>query len=411
MRLAMVSEHADPVAVLGGHDAGGQNVHVAALSAALARRGHQVDVYTRLTDPHIARMLRTGPGVTVRRLPAGPAAPVSKDDLLPHMPEFGRQLALAWQDSPPEVVHAHFWMSGIAALQAARPTGLPVAETFHALGSVKARFQAGQDRSPACRVAEETRVARECAQVIATCRDEARELGALGVPDRQISVVPCGVDTGLFRPDGPAVRRGRRLRLLTVSRLVERKGISTVLAALRDLPGTELIVAGGGPARELGDDPEYQRLRAQAARLGVAARVTFTGGVPRDQVPALLRAADVVICTPWYEPFGIVPLEAMACGVPVVASAVGGLADTVTHGETGMLVPARDPGALAAAVRQLQADPARATAFGQAGLRRVRRWYSWDRIAAQCEAVYLRMLGRRWPGAEPSPAAVLGAGR
>jgi glycosyltransferase involved in cell wall biosynthesis len=327
------------------------------------------------------------------------------------MPEFGRQLALSWQHQPPEAVHAHFWMSGIAALQAARPMGLPVAETFHALGSVKARFQPGQDRSPACRVAEETRVARQCAQVIATCRDEARELGALGVPGRQISIVPCGVDTSLFRPDGPAARRGRRPRLLTVSRLVERKGIGTVLAALRDLPGAELLVAGGGPAGQLGDDPDYQRLRAQAARLGVAGRVTFTGGVPRDQVPALLRSADVVVLAPWYEPFGIVPLEAMACGVPVVASSVGGLADTVTHGETGVLVPARDPGALAAAVRQVLADPGWAARLGQAGLRRARHWYSWDRIAEQCEAVYLRMCGQGWPGAKGSAAAAIGASR
>jgi D-inositol-3-phosphate glycosyltransferase len=410
MRIAMVSEHADPVAALGGHDAGGQNVHVAALSGALAARGHLIDVYTRLARHDLPRVQPAAPGVTVRRLPAGPPGPVSKDDLLPYMPEFARQLALAWQQYPPDVVHAHFWMSGVAALDAARPLGIPVTETFHALGSVKARFQGAQDPSPASRVAEELRVARQCAQVIATCQDELRELSALGVPGQQTSVVPCGVDTSLFRPDGPAARRTGRPRLLTVSRLVERKGIGTVLAALRDLPGAELVVAGGGPARQLGADPDYRRLRDEAKRLEVAGRVTFTGGVSRDQVPALLRSADLVVCVPWYEPFGMVPLEAMACAVPVVASAVGGLADTVTHGHTGMLVPARDPGALAVAVRQLLADPLRAAALGRAGLRRARHWYSWDRVAAQCEAVYLRVLGREEPVTVRS-ATALGAAR
>jgi glycosyltransferase involved in cell wall biosynthesis len=405
MRLAMVSEHADPVTALGGHDAGGQNVHVAALSAALARRGHQVEVYTRLAGADLPQVLRAGPGVTVRRLPAGPAAALPKDDLLEHMPEFGRQLARAWHSRPPDLVHAHFWMSGLASLQAAGPLGVPVVQTFHALGSVKARFQGAQDTSPPGRVAAEQLIAGQCAQVIATCRDEVRELGELGVSASRVSVVPCGVDTQLFRPGGPVAERSGRPRLLTVGRLVRRKGISTVLAALRGLPAAELVVAGGAAAGQLDQDADYRRLRAEAARLGVADRVIFTGGLARDQMPALFRSADLVICVPWYEPFGIVPLEAMACAVPVVASAVGGLADTITSGETGLLVPARDPAALAAAVHQLLGDPQRAARYGQAGLRRVRHWYSWDRVSAQCETVYHRLLDRGQPPGPAVPAA------
>jgi D-inositol-3-phosphate glycosyltransferase len=387
----MVSEHADPAAALGETDAGGQNVHVGSLSTALAERGHSVTVYTRLADPETPRSAQLSPGVMVRRLPAGPVEPLPKDELLPYMPEFGARLARRWQRDMPDVIHAHFWMSGLAALAGASGLPVPVLQTFHALGVVKARHQGAADPSPANRVALERHIAQSCDQVIATCRDEAGELTRTGVSPAQISVVPCGVDTSVFTPDGPAAPRNGRPRLLALGRLVERKGVATVLAALARLPGAELVVAGGPARRDLESSDDY-RLLHQAARLhGVLDRVTFTGGVARADVPALIRSADVVVCTPWYEPFGIVPLEAMACGIPVVASAVGGLVDSVVDQQTGWLVPARDPAALAGALAQLLADPAKRAAFGTAGTARVRRRYSWRGVAAQTEAVYLRV--------------------
>lgn len=391
MRIAMVSEHADPAAVLGETDAGGQNVHVGSLSAALAERGHSVTVYTRLTDPRARRSTEFSPGVVVRRLPAGPVAPLPKDDLLPFMPEFGDRLARLWQQDMPDVVHAHFWMSGLAALAGTAALPVPVVQTFHALGLVKARYQGAADSSPANRVELESRIALSCDQVIATCRDEAGELTRAGVPAGQISVVPCGVDTSVFTPDGPAARRSGRPRLLALGRLVERKGVATVIAALARLPEAELVVAGGPNRRDLDTSDDYRLLREAAGRHGVADRVTFTGSVAQPDVPALIRSAHVVVCTPWYEPFGIVALEAMACGVPVVASAVGGLADSVVDQQTGWLVPARDPAALASALSQLLADPAKRAALGAAGAERARRRYSWRRVAAQTEAVYLRL--------------------
>ena len=410
MRIAMVSEHADPTAALGGADAGGQNVHVAALACALARRGHTVTVYTRHNDPHVAAAETLDGGVQVRRLAAGPVQPLPKDELLPHMAEFGDRLGAQWRRCPPDIVHAHFWMSGLASLRgtAPLPAPVPVTQTFHALGSVKARHQGAMDTSPPGRVAAERQIALDCAQVIATCSDEVTELVRLGVPPSQVSVVPCGVDTSVFRPDVPPAPRGTagpRGRLLALGRLVPRKGIDTIIAALPRLPGVELVVAGGPPPGELARDPEYRRLRAAAADLGVAGQLSFTGGVSRTEVPALIRSADVVVCTPWYEPFGITPLEAMACGVPVVASAVGGLTDTVVDRATGWLVPPRDPAALASALRALLADPARRAAMGQAGLDRARQWYSWPRIATQTEAVYERMAA----GSAARPAESLAA--
>ena len=391
MRIAMVSEHADPTAALGGADAGGQNVHVGALAAALADRGHFVTVYTRLTDLAAPRTVELRPGVTVRRLKAGPITPLAKDELLPHMPELGLRLARLWRADPPDVIHAHFWMSGLATLRAVTGLDIPVVQTFHALGAVKARHQGAADPSPAGRVDAERRIAAACDQVIATCSDEAGELAALGVPPWQISLVPCGVDVEAFSPDGPVAHRNGRPRLLALGRLVERKGVATVIAALAELPEAELVVAGGPDPAELDPDPGYQALRAAADRHGVADRVVFTGGVARADVPALIRSADAVVCVPWYEPFGIVPLEAMACGVPVVASAVGGLTDTVVDRATGWLVPARDPVVLTSTLRTLLADPARRAAMGAAGRERVEQWYTWPGVAAQTEVVYQRL--------------------
>jgi glycosyltransferase involved in cell wall biosynthesis len=201
------------------------------------------------------------------------------------------------------------------------------------------------------------------------------------------------VDLERFGGDGPAEpRRADHGRLVAACRLVERKGIADAIAALPELPGVELHVAGGPEAAALHADAEARRLRVLAAGLGVADRVILRGRVARDAMPALLRSADAVVCVPWYEPFGIVPLEAMACGVPVVATAVGGQIDSVVHGATGVHVPPRDPAALAAAVRVLLADGERRVALGAEGRRRVRRLYGFDRIAAATREVYEEVL-------------------
>jgi glycosyltransferase involved in cell wall biosynthesis len=389
MRIAMVSEHASPLAVLGGVDAGGQNVHVAALSARLAARGHDVVVHTRRDSLTLPRRVPLIDGVVVDHISAGPPQEISKDQLLPYMDLFAADLAKQWRRRPPDVVHAHFWMSGLAALQAARPLGIPVVQTFHALGVVKRRHQGSKDTSPAERLDIEEMLVRAADSIVATCTDEVFELVRLGADRRRICVVPCGVDLRLFTPRGPIEpRRAERHRLVFIGRLVERKGIGNVITALAALPDTELVVAGGPAPGELDGDREVARLRALARRSGVEDRVDFRGRVERPDLPPLLRSADAVVCVPWYEPFGIVPLEAMACGVPVVASAVGGLIDTVVHGQTGVHVPPRDPEALAAALADLLADPQRRSAYGTAGARRARTRYAWDRVALLTEHAY-----------------------
>ncbi|MCG8925850.1 glycosyltransferase [Lentzea sp. CC55] len=388
MRIAMVSEHASPLAALGGADAGGQNVHVAALAAALVRRGHGVVVYTRRDSRRLPRRVGTPDGYEVVHVPAGPAKQVPKDDLLPHMTEFSHFLAHDWGERPPDVVHSHFWMSGLASVLAVRHTRIPLVHTYHALGTVKRRHQGAQDTSPAERIAVERLVGHEADAIAATCDDEVEELLAMGLRRNKIAVVPCGVDTALFSPAGPAAPRTGRRRIVSVGRFVPRKGFDDLIAALPLVRDAELVIAGGPP--DLKADPEARRLLARAELCGVADRVRLVGQVARADMPALLRSADVVACVPWYEPFGIVPLEAMACGVPVVASAVGGLTDTVVHGVTGVQVPPRDPRALGRALCELLLNPSRGFAYGIAGKDRVDAKYTWDEIAARTELVHRR---------------------
>jgi glycosyltransferase involved in cell wall biosynthesis len=397
MRIDLVSEHASPLATIGGVDAGGQNVHVAALAAGLARRGHEVTVHTRRDDASLPERVVVQDGYNVVHVPAGPPRALPKDELLPHVPAFAEVLRERWTAAPPDVVHAHFWMSGLASVAAAADLSVPVLQTFHALGSIKRRHQGAADTSPADRIDLERRLCREVSHVIATCSDEVFELRRLGLPGARVSVVPCGVDTAVFTPSGPVAARTVRARLLVLGRLVERKGQDDAVRALRAVPDAELVVVGGPAPDQVDADPEVRRLRAVAEDAGVADRLVFAGSVPRADVPAWIRSADVVLAVPWYEPFGITPLEAMACGRPVVATAVGGLVDTVVDGITGDLVPPRDPGRLGEVLAALLADDDRRAAYGAAGVRRARARYRWSRVVADTETVYRQVLARRIP--------------
>ncbi len=395
MRITMVSAHADPLAPLGGEDAGGQNLHVAEVSRAMVRQGHEVTVYTRHDSAGSPGEPATGHDYRLVRVPAGPPEHLPVNELLPHMGDFARFLHARWEIDPPDVVHAHGWMSGLAAASAARAAGVPVVQTFHTLGTVEKRYLGEADTSPPERVATEKMLGREADRIIATSTDEVSELVRMGVPRARISVVPCGVDPDEFVPEGERLAPGGFAhRLVAVGRLVPRKGFATAIAALRALPDTELVIAGGPDKSELAADEHARFLRSFAGSMTVAHQVRMLGRVSRDQLPALLRSADAVVCTPWYEPFGIVPLEAMACGVPVVASAVGGLSDTVVDGVTGRLVRPRKPRALAATLHHLLAHRPLREQFGAAGRDRAWARYSWERVAAETVRGYERAGAR-----------------
>lgn len=396
MRFDLVSEHASPLAALGGADAGGQNVQVAALAAELGRRGHEVVVHTRRDSPELPPNVRAAAGVTVAHVDAGPPRPLPKDELLPHMAEFGDRLAARWAVRPPDLVHAHFWMSGVAAHRGAAGLDVPVLQTFHALGRVKRAHQGAEDTSPPEREAVEARLARDADLVLATCSDEVRELVAMGAPRHRLRVVPCGIDLDVFAP-GPRPERGGRPRILSIGRLVERKGVDTAIRALAEIPDAELVVVGGPGAAEWDADPEVARLRDVAAWHGVRDRVRFAGQVPHDETPDWYRSADVVVSVPWYEPFGTVPLEAMACGTPLVVTSVGGHLDTVVQDGTGLFVPPRDHHGLARELRSLLADRGRRDRLGAAGAARVRERYGWAGLADEVETAYRGAVRRRAP--------------
>jgi glycosyltransferase involved in cell wall biosynthesis len=232
--------------------------------------------------------------------------------------------------------------------------------------------------------------------VIATCTDEVRELRAMGLAGDRVEVVPCGVDLELFTPVGESpASDSRPARLLIVGRLVPRKGVAEAIMALAQLPDAELLVVGGPAADQLKTDPEAQRLLAVAAEQGVDSRVRLLGRQPHAELPAIMRNCDLLLAVPWYEPFGITPLEAMATGLPVVATAVGGLRDTVLDGVTGRLVPPRRPDLLAGAVAELLADRPGRLAMSRSARERAVTSYGWDRVAEQTEACYRGVLATR----------------
>jgi glycosyltransferase involved in cell wall biosynthesis len=405
MKIAVVSAHVSPLAALSGAGGNGERVHAAELAKALGRRGHQVTVYTRRDSATLPAQVSAGPCVTVEHVPAGPPEPMPIDKQLRYMADFGGYLADRWLRDPPDVVHAHSWTSGMAALAGARHLGLPVTQTFHSLGAVERRHHGSGGPSPGARIRLEVAIARDVDAVVATCSDQVSELTRLGVPRPSITVVPGGVDTGQFTPDGPSARRGEVPRLLSVARPAEHKGLATTLRALTAVPDAELVIAGGPPRAQLRNDREYRRLAKLATHLGVSNRVKFCGRVGHQDMPALLRSADLLVNVPWYESFGRAALEAMACGTPVVASAVGGHTDTVVDGSTGALIPPRQPDVLARKIRDLLGSPVLLHGYGIAAADRARARYSWERIGQETLAVDQQVLQGRNGGPQARQAA------
>ncbi|OJF11834.1 glycosyltransferase [Couchioplanes caeruleus] len=396
MRIAMISEQASPLPASDA-PAGAQQRHVAELSAALAELGHDVRVYTRRDDPDLPAIATLAGGVRVLHVPAGPAQVLPENELPRHMADFAQWLRTEWRDTDwlPDVAHAHYWTSGLAAITASRQVGVPVVQSFHEIAT------GAQPGPGASRTGYERALGRAVDRVVAQSQDELRGLIRIGVPRSRLAVVPGGVDSDHFTPDGPAAERDpERPRILSVGRLVERKGFGDVIEAMRYVPGAECVVVGGPPARELAADPQAEKLRAIAERCQVADRVRLVGGVRATDMPRWYRSADLFVAAPWQEQFELAPLEAMACGVPVVGTAIGGLNETVVDGLTGDLVPTRDPRALGGALRRLVNDKVRRFAYATAALDRARQAYSWKRVASQLGSVYSAVAGRRTNEAE-----------
>jgi glycosyltransferase involved in cell wall biosynthesis len=383
MKIALVAQDAT---ALEQHTTNGES-QLTELTRSLAARGHKVTVYTRRqhADQPVKAMAN---GVRIERFGPGSGSADSGDPL--DMSAFTSALHASWTKNRPDVVHALRWKSGLAALAAARGLGIPLVQAFGSLGVTEQRHKLALGAAGVARIRLEPAIGRSATAVVAVNSDEASDLAQLGVPRSSIRVVPCGVDTGEFAPEGPVASRTDRPRLLTITDFTERQGLDTLLRALSRVPDAELIVAGGPPRAKLSGFKEYQGLAGLAGHLGITDRVTFAGQVRRAELPALLRSADLLVHTSAYEPTGIVPLEAMACGTPVVAQASGAAADAVVDGTTGILVEPGRPALLAHRIRQLLSHPMLLEAYGVAAADRVRSRYSWDRIARETVAVYDR---------------------
>jgi len=392
MRIALVAHNGSPLTPATGQEPMSQAASVAAHARGLAKLGHRVTLYARRDSRALPGSAILAPRVTVEHVTAGPPAPLSGAELAATVAEFSDQLAQRWHKATPDVVHAYFWTSGLAALSAARGHDIPLVQTFGTLG-VAERRHGNPVEGNDVRIRLEACLARSAHAVLASTGTEAADLVSMGVSRAALTVVPNGVDTTEFGPEGPVAKRGSHARLLAVvPRLNGQQGFGVLLRMLTRVPGAELVIAGGPARSQLRNDPAYQKLTTLAERLGVAARVSFTGKIAPGGLPALLRSADLLVSAASYEPTGAVALAAMACGTPVAAPAVGACADAVLDGTTGMLVPPGRPDLLARRVRDLLASPLRLEAFGIAAADRATARYSWDRISRETVAAYERCL-------------------
>lgn len=406
MKIALVARHASAPATPSDPYAAEQADHVTGLGRALAAQGHTVVIYARKDAPGLPERETLAQGLTVRYIKAGPPAPVPADELPKYVADIGRYLAARWKKDTPDVVHAHHWTSGLAALLAAREHPVPIVASFGSLGTAEQRHGVPGPRDGA-RIRMEQAISRSVAGVIAATSGEVADLAAIGVPGSRVRIVPGGVDTARFSQEGPAAKKHADVRLLHVGTLGEHQGLDLLIRTLADLPGAELVIAGGPEPDELDSDITYKKLGKLAAALGVADRVTFTGHVPAKNLPALMRSADVFVSGARYEPLGSAAICAMACGTPVVANSVGAYADAVVDGTTGLLLSSGRPEALVRRLREALAMPMKLTAFGIAAADRARSRYPWERIAAETVAAYERCIsvaGPQVPPATPLPA-------
>jgi D-inositol-3-phosphate glycosyltransferase len=397
-RIAMISAHTSPLATLGGREAGGLNVYVRELSRELGARGYVVDVYTRWASPDAPEVQPIGPNVRVINITAGARDVIDKDAIAAHLDEFERGIAAfaEREGATYDLVHSHYWMSGRPAIALARRWGAPHIAMFHTLAEVKNRARLTEHES-LDRIIAERDIARTADRIVVATEHERDLLTSLYDADAgRIVTVPCGVDLDLFTPMDKEIARAR-LRLsereriiLFVGRIEPLKGIDILINVAAQLHEDEnfCVLIVGGDARA---EAEVEQLRALAARLGVDHHIAFVGAVEHDDLPLYYNAADVCVVPSYYESFGMVAVEAMACGTPVVASRVGGLASTISDGETGYLIPWRCPEPFAERLELLLDNDELRAAFGRAGREAVER-YRWANVAEAVAGLYDSLL-------------------
>ena len=405
-RIALISEHASPLAAVGGADTGGQNIAVAELAQHLAALGYEIDVFTRWDDRRVPKIINWRSGIRVIHVEAGPVAFIPKEKLLPHMPAFTEDMLrfVEAENNPYKLIHAHFFMSALVAADIKRKLRIPFIVTFHALAKVRRIHQGKNDWFPEEGFAIEERIIAEADQIVALCPQEHDDLVDLYQADpEKITVIPNG-----FRPDEiyPLDKLFARMALkldpkekviLQVGRMVPRKGVDNVIKALgymrreHNFKARLLIVGGESDEPDPKMTPEIGRLQEIAEAEGGSELVTFAGRRPRAMLHYYYSAADVFTTTPWYEPFGITPLESMACGTPVIGSNVGGIKSTVMDGKTGFLVPPNDPVLLGQRILELLRSNKLMMYFKENAIRHVNENYTWMKATHLTANMYERI--------------------
>ena len=413
LRIAMLSYHTCPLATLGGKDTGGMNVYVRDLTRELGRMGVHVDVFTRSQDEHVPHVVHElGFGNRVVHVPAGPETPRAKRDLATYIPEFvqGIQQFAVEKGIEYDVIHSHYWMSGLAAESLSDAWGgTPIIHMFHTLGEMKNRVARSEsERADGDRLAGERRVLRRADRIIAATIAETTQLRFLYKADqRKLVIIPPGVDTGHFYPIAAdeakqylGLKPGNRM-VLFVGRIEPLKGVDTLIQAMAclDLQETyrpvHLAIIGGEPnvvPEDMSD--EMLRLQKLSDELCVGGMVVFLGKRGQDTLPYYYSAAEVVVMPSLYESFGMVALEAMACGTPVIASEVGGLGYLVKNDVTGYTVPDSDPDALCAKLSSLLGDADLRGTMGQRAAEYAQD-YAWERIAARIVELYTSLTAAK----------------
>lgn len=411
-RVAMLSYHTCPLATLGGKDTGGMNVYVRELTRALGKLGVQVDVFTRSQDEHVPHVLHDlGFGNRVVHIPAGPERPLPRPELAQHVAEFTARIEefAAARGLQYDLIHSHYWMSGLAAERLRAVWDAPIIQMFHTLGEMKNRVAADEgEREGAYRLDGERQVLRVADRIIAATPAEQAQLRWLYRADpSKITVIPPGVDTSHFYPipvdearEAAGLPHGERT-ILFVGRIEPLKGVDTLIQAatrlrLRDISAehpVNLVIVGGNP-EAVGEDTsaEMDRLQSLTRALCMDRMVVFLGQRDQDKLPYYYSAAEVVVMPSHYESFGMVALEAMACGTPVVASQVGGLAFLIKDGETGFVVPDREPESLAERLSQLLGDEALRLRMGKQAVAYA-QGFDWGIIATKIAELYREILG------------------
>lgn len=401
-RIAFISEHASPLAALGGADAGGQNVYVGEVARQLAARGYLIDIFTRKDVKELPEVTSFSDKIRIIHVNAGPAEDIPKETLLQYMPAFKADMLrfMEQEQVSYELIHANFFMSALVAMELKAELGIPFVVTFHALGHIRRIHQGDNDRFPGERIAIEENAVKEASLIIAECPQDREDLiRYYHAPAEKITIIPCGVNIEEFYPVNRSVARSLlglpydEKILLQLGRMVPRKGVDNVIRALskvkcRDAKVRLLIVGGDADTAA-----ELTRLQLLARELKVSDMVTFAGQKSREELKYYYAAADLFITTPWYEPFGITPLEAMACGTPVIGSKVGGIKFSVADTHTGALVPPKDPDALARKITALLRSPAMLREMSNNAIRRVNKLFTWELVAADMQAVYERIIG------------------